>query len=93
MQVKGRYLVLAWTAVFLAAIGVIVWRDTRGFPAQHHVDQLDNQIKALLSRQGDLQARIAALESQQELAPRVRPLGLRVALDTEIIQLPIAGGH
>ncbi|HEY4101889.1 MAG TPA: hypothetical protein VGM20_13525 [Gemmatimonadales bacterium] len=93
MRVKGRYLVLAWTAVFLAAVGVVVWRDDRGFPAQRRLDQLDNQIKALQSREGDLQARITALETAQELAPRVRPLGLRMALDTEMIQLPIASGH
>lgn len=87
MQVKGRYLVVAWTAVFLAAAAVIVLRDGRAFPARRHLAELDGRIRALEGIQADLEARISALESPDSLRPRMAALGLREPTPSEIVRL------
>lgn len=87
MQVKGRYLVVAWTAVFLAAAAVIVLRDGRAFPARRRLAELDGRIRALEGIQADLQAKISGLQTPDSLRPRMAAMGLRPATDSEIVRL------
>ncbi len=84
MQVRGRYLVIAWTAVFLAAVGAIVFRTSAGFRMQERVTALNDSIRTLDAVQGDLSARVATLQSRPILAPKVAALGLRFASDSEL---------
>ena len=89
MRVKGRYFVLAWTAVFLAAVAAIVLRDGAGFPARRHLGDLEKRIRALEGIRADLNARISGLESADSLRPKAAALGLRAATDSEIKQLSV----
>jgi cell division protein FtsL len=93
MRARGRYLVFAWTAVFLAAVGAIVLRDGAAYPARRHLEQLNDSIKALEGTRTDLQARIEALRSWDSLTPKVQALGLRFATDSEVVQLPAPVRH
>jgi hypothetical protein len=92
MRVKGRYLVVAWTVVFLAAVGVIVLRARSGFVVQRRVAELAAQIRALEGVRGDVEAKVASLKSRPVLAPKLEARGLRFASDTEfqLIQVPVA---
>jgi cell division protein FtsL len=91
MRVRGRYLIVAWTAVFLAAVGAIVFRTRDGFQAQAHVTALDDSIQVLEGIHGDVEAKIAQLESRSALAPKAQALGLRFASDSEFQLLAIPG--
>ena len=87
MRVKGRYLVIAWTAVFLAAVAAIVSRDGAAYPARQHLDKLGARIKELEGRSADLEASIEALKSTDSLARKAETLGLRKATDAELVIL------
>lgn len=91
MQVKGRYLVIAWTAVFLAAVGAIVFRTHAGFIMQQRVSAINDTIRALSAIRGDVEAKVATLKSRPMLAPRMELLGLHFASDTEfrLIHVPV----
>jgi hypothetical protein len=93
MRVRGRYLVLAWTAVFLAAVGAIVFRTRSGFLMQRRVADLNGHIQALEGTRGDVEAGIAMLKSRPVLAPKVAKFGLRFASDTEFHLLPVPITH
>lgn len=89
MQVRGRHLVLAWTAVFLLVAGVIVSRDRRAFALQARVRVVHDHIRALISDRDRLAATIARLSTQEELQPKAEAMGLRIASDSEMIALPV----
>ncbi|MES2125551.1 MAG: hypothetical protein V4503_12780 [Gemmatimonadota bacterium] len=89
MQVRGRHLVLAWTAVFLAVAGVIVSRDHRGFELQRRAREVSDHVRALLSDRDRYAAAIARLSTQEVLQPKAEAMGLRVASDSEMVALPV----
>ena len=89
MRIKGRYLVLAWTAVFLAAIGVIVMRDQRGFAVGRRLETLDDSVRALQSVEAQLDADIATLSSRNVLGTRLQARGMRFASDSELLSIPL----
>ncbi len=93
MQVRGRHLVLAWTAVFLAVAGVIVSRDRRAFALQGRLRTLDDHVSALISDRDRLAATIARLSTQEQLQPRAEAMGLRIASDSEMVALPVTPAH
>ena len=92
MQVKGRYLVLAWTAVFLATVGAIVFRTRDGFVMQERVGEVNAEIRVLEGIRGDVEAQVATLQSRLVLAPKVAARGLRFASDSEfrMLAVPVA---
>ena len=92
MRVKGRYYVLAWTAVFLAAAAAIVLRDGAAFPARQHLGDLEKRIRALEGIRADLKTSISGLESPDSLRHKVAALGLRAATDSEMQQLSVPAG-
>lgn len=89
MQVRGRHLVLAWTAVFLAVAGIIVSRDRRAFVLQDRLRAQNDHVRALLSDRDKLSATIARLATQEELQPKAEAMGLRIASDSEMVALPV----
>ncbi len=89
MQVRGRHLVLAWTAVFLAVAGIIVSRDRRAFVMQDRLRAQNDHVRALLSDRDKLSATIARLATQEELQPKAEAMGLRIASDSEMVALPV----
>jgi uncharacterized protein involved in exopolysaccharide biosynthesis len=89
MRVRGRYLVVAWTAVFLAAVGAIVLRTRAGFRMQERVTALTDSIQAVGAIHDDVETKVATLKSRPVLAPKVEALGLRFASDSELRLLPV----
>lgn len=89
MQVRGRHLVLAWTAVFLAVAGVVVSRDRRALAVQRRMGVVEDHVRALISDRDRLAATIARLSTQEQLQPKAEAMGLRVASDSEMIFLPV----
>jgi len=89
MQVKGRYLVIGWTAVFLAAVGSIVIRDGAGFAARKHLDETNRNLKALEGIRSNLQTSIAQLSGSEAIRAKVEALGLRPATDSEQVTLQL----
>lgn len=87
MQVRGRHLVLAWTAVFIAVAALVIARDRRAYLVQRRVTNLSDHISALISDRDRLSATIARLSTQQELQPKAEALGLRIASDSEMVGL------
>ncbi len=89
MQLKGRYLVVAWAAVFLTATGMIVVRQSRAHKVQTRITRLQEARDELREAKSDLQSRVAALKSRDALGPKITALGLRMASDSEVVNLRI----
>lgn len=89
MQVRGRYLVFAWTAVFIAAAAAIVVRTKAGFDMRARVDSIEAHMKTLDGIRGDLEADLATMKSRTTLSPKAQALGLRFTSDTEFRLLPV----
>jgi len=89
MQVRGRHLVVAWTAVCLTVVAAIVLRTKAGFEMRARVDSIESHMKALDGIRGDLEAKVAGMKSRSELAPKAKLLGLRFTSDTEMRILPV----
>jgi hypothetical protein len=86
---RGRYLVIAWTTVFLAATGTIVVRQRRAHHVQQRLNALEQEREQLLEGRAELRSRITALTSRPVLGPKVAELGLRTASDSETVDLRI----
>ncbi len=93
MQVRGRHLVIAWTAVFLAAAAAIVLRARAGFQMRDRVDRLVVEIKTTESKRADVEDSVEKLMSRQVLSPRVEALGLRHPSDSALVILRLPAGH
>ena len=93
MQVRGRYLVIGWTAVFLAAVGAIVLRDGAGFAARKRVDSTGTHIKTLEGVRADLETATSLLQGREQLAAKVQAFGLRFATDSELVPLRLPARH
>jgi cell division protein FtsL len=88
-RLKGRYLVVAWATVFLAATGMIVMRQSRAHKIQSRINRLEEARDELREARSDLQSRIASLKSRDVLVPKIALLGLRMASDSEVVNLRI----
>jgi hypothetical protein len=93
MRIRGRYLILSWTAVFLAAAAIIVLRDLSGFALVNQLDKTNRRIVLLEGMRSDYQRDIAGLTSRAVLGPRVQALGLRFGSDSEIRSLRVPAIH
>jgi hypothetical protein len=89
MQVKGRYLVIGWTTVFLAVAGTIVLRTHRGFETQDRLRRVRDSVQAMRASRDKIQRSIGTIESRSDLGPKLERLGLRSASDSEIISLQL----
>ena len=89
MQVKGRYLVIGWTAVFLTVAGAIVLRTHRGFATQDRLRQVRDSVQAMRATRDKVRTSIGTLEKRSVLEPRLELLGLRSASDSEIIRVQL----
>ncbi len=87
MQVKGRYLVIGWTAVFLAVTFTIVIRSHRGFAIQKRVQALGDSVLAARSTRDNLGQTITSLRGRTVLLQRLGGTGLRDASDSEVVKL------
>jgi hypothetical protein len=91
MQVRGRYLVFAWTAVFFVAAGSIVLRTRAGFAVARRVSALEARIRILESTRASITADLAELQGRAAMVPKAEALGLRFTADSDLILLPADG--
>jgi hypothetical protein len=89
MQVKGRFFVLGWGAVFLAVAGTIALRQYHAFTTVSEVSVLADSLQAIRSVHGDLTGTLAGMQSPELLVPRAESLGLRQPTEGEQVPLSL----
>jgi hypothetical protein len=87
MQVRGRYLVLGWTAVFLAVAFTIVLRTRRSYETQRRLRQVRDSVQAMRAMRDAVGNEIGTLRGRNVLKTRVAASGLRMPSDSEVINL------
>lgn len=85
---RGRHWIAVWLVALLAALWVVIARQTAALNAARALADLREQRASLEGRRADFERRVRAAESRAVLLPRARKQGLRLPADTEIILLP-----
>ena len=90
MALKGRHWLGLWLLAALAALSLVIWRQTDGLRAARALAEARERHASLEGTRSELQRRIRDAESRAVLIPRAQQrLGLRQPADTEIILLPV----
>jgi hypothetical protein len=84
LSLRGRYLVVAWTAVFLVVAGSITLRDRAAFRALERYRILQESLQVVSRQHDELLADINNRVTAGELTALGERLGLRIPTDTEI---------
>src|SRR5207245_4825811 len=93
MALKGRHWLGLWLLAALAALSLVIWRQTDGLRAARALAEARERRASLEGTRSELQRRIRDAESRAVLIPRAQQrLGLRQPADTEIILLPVPSG-
>ena len=72
----------------LAALWLVVARQTSGFTAARELNDLRAERASLEGRRAELERPLRPAQSRSVLVPKVRKQGLRLPADTEIILIP-----
>lgn len=72
----------------LAALWLVVARQTSAFTAARELNDLRAERASLEGRRAELERRVRTAQSRSVLVPKVRKQGLRLPADTEIILIP-----
>lgn len=86
-KVRGRYWVAVWLVFALLVMITIVTRQTSALVAADNLRTLQENRRVLESEKNELMRRIRAGRSRSQLVPRARALGLRAAVDSEVVDL------
>ncbi len=73
--------------VLVAAL--VIARQYQGWRLQGRLDRLRDEVAVLSGQQADLEGELATLRSLAVLGPKAGALGLRVASDRELRELPV----
>src|SRR5262249_47858668 len=85
---RGRHWIAFWLVALLAALWLVVARQTAALTAARSLATLGEERAALEGRRAELERRVRAGQSRAVLLPRAQKLGLRLPADTEIILIP-----
>ena len=88
MALKGRHWIAAWLVALLAALWIVIARQTASLTAARALSTLREQRAALEGRRADLERRARLAQSRAVLLPKAQKQGLRLPADTEIILIP-----
>ena len=88
MALKGRHWIAVWLVALLAALWVVIARQTASLNAARELSTLREERAALEGRRADLERRARLAQSRAVLLPRAQQQGLRLPADTEIILIP-----
>ena len=88
MAVRGRHWIAFWLVALLAALWVVIARQTAALNAARALTDLREERAALEGRRADLDRRVRSAQSRSVLVPRAQRQGLRLPADTEIILIP-----
>lgn len=89
MKFRGRHVFFFWLLAVCTALWLVIWRQTASFRLARALDETRSQRTMLQGRTADLQRRIRAASSRDQLIPRSARLGLREAKDSEIFRIPL----
>jgi len=88
VAVRGRHWIAFWLVALLAALWVVIARQTAALNAARALTDLREERAALEGRRADLDRRVRSAQSRSVLVPRAQRQGLRLPADTEIILIP-----
>lgn len=88
MRLRGRHWIAVWLVALLAALWVVIARQTAALNGARALADLREERASLEGRRADLERRVRAAESRAVLLPRAKKQGLRLPADTEIILIP-----
>src|SRR5258706_14442675 len=91
MTFRGRHWIAFWLVALLAALWLVIARQTSALNSARALADLREERAALEGRRADLDRRVRTAQSRAVLLPRARKQGLRLPADTEIILIPAPG--
>ncbi len=91
MAFRGRHWIAFWLVALLAALWLVIARQTAALNAARELNDLRAERAALEGRRAELERRVRTAQSRAVLLPRAQQQGLRLPADTEIILIPAPG--
>ncbi|MGE5803834.1 MAG: hypothetical protein ACM358_16445 [Gemmatimonadota bacterium] len=88
MPFRGRHWIAFWLVALLAALWLVIARQTSALNAARELNDLRQERASLEGRRDDVARRVRAAQSRAVLLPKARKQGLRLPADTEIILIP-----
>ena len=88
MAFRGRHWIAFWLVALLAALWLVIARQTAALNAARELNDLREERATLEGRRADLERRVRTAQSRAVLLPKAQKLGLRLPADTEIILIP-----
>lgn len=88
MAFRGRHWIAFWLVALLAALWMVIARQTAALNAARALNDLREERAALEGRRADLERRVRTAQSRSVLLPKAQRQGLRLPADTEIILIP-----
>jgi len=88
---RGRHWIAFWLVALLAALWLVIARQTAALNAARELNDLREERAALEGRRAELERRVRTAQSRAVLLPRAQQQGLRLPADTEIILIPAPG--
>ena len=93
MTPRGRHWIGFWLVFFLTVMGTIVARQTAAFVANERLRVLQEERRGLESLKNESLRRIQVARSRSQLGRRARSMGLRAAVDSEVVDVRVPGGR
>ena len=91
MAFRGRHWIAFWLVALLAALWLVIARQTAALNAARQLNDLREERATLEGRRAELERRVRTAQSRAVLLPRAQKQGLRLPADTEIILIPAPG--
>jgi cell division protein FtsL len=88
---RGRHWIAFWLVALLAALWLVIARQTAALNAARELNDLREERASLEGRRAELERRVRTAQSRAVLLPKARKQGLRLPADTEIILIPAPG--
>src|SRR5258705_3376030 len=92
MTFRGRHWIAFWLVALLAALWLVIARQTSALNSARALADLREERASLEGRRAALDRRVRTAQSRAVLAPRAQKQGLRLPADTEIILIPAPTG-
>lgn len=90
MAVRGRHWIAFWLVALLAALWVVIARQTAALNAARALADVREERATLEGKRADVERRVRTAQSRSVLVPRAQRQGLRLPADTEIILIPLS---
>lgn len=88
-RLAGTSLVALATAILLASLSLVAWRQARALESLESLDGLRRDLTLAQAEREELELRVHELESRGRIVPEARRrLGMRVPDAAEIVILP-----